>query len=154
MNLKTVFRMLVATVAAVLWHVDQLLGALLHMLPHHIELPGTLGRAVAFYDRWKWRIAFAALATVGAFAVVEPLAQRWGDVAPEIPRVLPALAVMFWGETSFNLLRTAMHPGADLGALIEHAATTPEGASRMARMLNLGNLARLGMFLCIVYAPV
>ena len=151
---KEIVVMLLRIVAALIALAGRLLAGAWQDAHQHVELPGVLGKAARTWDRWKWRAGLSTLATAGAFALVEPLARVYGDVAPEIPRVLPALAVVYWVDVSLHLLRTLLAPGADLQAMIDRACDTAEGAASMARMQTYTNVAKLGMVLCIVYAPV
>lgn len=102
------------------------------------------------FDRFFWRVGFGAMFTIVAFLVMQPLA-LWTGV-PEVAKVLPALAVLYWLDLSLMIGRVLMAPKIDAQALINTAATQEtHGATYMSILLFLQTHIRLGILLWLIY---
>lgn len=110
----------------------------------------TLHNVIATLKRWGWRIGLSTLAVVLAFWTVQPITEATG--VPEVAKILPAVAVLFWLEISLALRRAIFNPRVDFQELVLVAASTADGAAKMAAMFAWGHVVRLGMLLCVIYA--
>jgi hypothetical protein len=97
-----------------------------------------------------WRVGLAAVFTIAAFALMQPLT-AWTGV-PEVANVLPALAVMFWIEISLLIGRKILSPKIDQQEIMTAAVThEPHGATAVSVLLVGQQLFRLAVLVAIIY---
>lgn len=102
------------------------------------------------FKRFFWRVAIGAMFTIVAFLVMQPLA-LWTGV-PEVARVLPALAVLYWLDLSLLIGRVLMAPKIDAQNIMnDMVQNEANGATRATVLLFLQTHIRLGILLWLIY---
>jgi len=102
------------------------------------------------FKRFFWRVLLGAMFTIVAFLVMQPLALGTG--VPEVAKVLPALAVLYWLDLSLMIGRVLMAPKIDAQAIMETMVTHEErGATIATILLFVQTHIRLGILLWLIY---
>jgi len=100
------------------------------------------------FRRLFWRVLWSSGMTVTAFALMQPLALATG--VPEVARLLPALAVLYWLDLSLLVSRIINRPGFDLQSVADHAERNGGGAS-LHRDVTFEHLIKLVLLTCVIY---
>jgi hypothetical protein len=104
----------------------------------------------AIFKRFFWRVLLGAVFTAMAFAVMQPLAMLTG--VPEVARVLPALAVLYWLDLSLLIGRVLLAPQIDAQKILTAAVEKePGGAKFVSTLLWLQIHIRLLLLLWLIY---
>lgn len=102
------------------------------------------------FKRFFWRVLIGAVFTAMAFAVMQPLAMLTG--VPEVARVLPALAVLYWLDLSLLIGRVLLAPQIDAQKILATAVEKePGGAKFVSTLLWLQIHIRLLLLLWLIY---
>jgi hypothetical protein len=102
------------------------------------------------FDRFFWRVVLGAMFTALAFAVMQPLAMLTG--VPEVARVLPALAVLYWIDLSLLIGRVLLAPQIDAQKILAQAIERePGGAKFVSTLLWLQIHIRLVLLVWLIY---
>ncbi len=102
------------------------------------------------FQRYFWRTVWSAALTILAFVVVQPLTVL-SDI-PEVARVLPALAVLYWLDYSLLIGRAIFTPNLDLQNLSLRAAGEDIGAAIVVTGMRVELLFKLGLLTWVIYA--
>jgi hypothetical protein len=104
----------------------------------------------AIFKRFFWRVLLGAVFTAMAFAVMQPLAMLTG--VPEVARVLPALAVLYWLDLSLLIGRVLLAPQIDAQKILTAAVEKePGGAKFVSALLWLQIHIRLALLVWLIY---
>lgn len=102
------------------------------------------------FDRFFWRVVLGAIFTAVAFAVMQPLAMLTG--VPEVARVLPALAVLYWLDLSLLVGRVLLSPQIDAQRILKLAAEQEEGGAKyVSTLIFLQIHIRLALLVWLIY---
>lgn len=99
--------------------------------------------------RWQWRTLLPFAIVAAMFSLMQWLTELTG--IPELPRVMPAVAVLFMLEWLLMVRRAIFNPKIDFQSMVIEACQTPEGAAAMAKMYAWGTVLRLGVLMCVIY---
>jgi hypothetical protein len=102
------------------------------------------------FQRFFWRVLLGAMFTIVAFLVMQPLA-LWTGV-PEVAKVLPALAVLYWLDLSLMIGRVLMAPKVDAQQIMNTMVQQEtHGAAVATFILFLQTHIRLGILVWLIY---
>ncbi|WP_043345174.1 hypothetical protein [Cupriavidus basilensis] len=96
------------------------------------------------------RVVWSAALTIVAFLAFQPLTMLTG--VPEVARVLPALAVLYWIELSLFLARVIFSPDIDHQAIARKAAEESSGAAMVFAVQTFSVMFRVGILVWIIFA--